>query len=365
MLLSGSDYKPNKLIRSHFNRSLPEKTSAIVCCWDIDKTYIDTHFENLRELIKIPLEKATDKKDIPGAVLLLRGIKHINQNESENTIYFVSASPHQLRSVLEEKMKLDRIDFTGTIFKNQLYNVRKGKFNRLNKQLAYKLSALLQTKRTWKFQGATELLFGDSHESDIVVYNLYRDIVRGQITFNRFLQILQFNNLITEEISYLNQLFHDIQNQKSAIVDNSADIRSFILLVNNVSEEEISVMRKFPSCFLIHNYFEASLILYADGLLDIKTVLECAKVVFTNTEEGKNQLIQSIIFVYKYYAINPVTAYRLKRLLVKDKQCNNFTLVLNFGLIVGWIRAKYQQIFAKSQFDLYTSLGRDNRRHRE
>ena len=40
--------------------------------WDLDKTYLDTRFEKLSELVRIPFQGAEDKVNIPGSAALLR-----------------------------------------------------------------------------------------------------------------------------------------------------------------------------------------------------------------------------------------------------------------------------------------------------
>src|SRR5688572_23098974 len=40
--------------------------------WDLDKTYLRTEFDSVRDLVKSAIETAADKKAYPGATSLLR-----------------------------------------------------------------------------------------------------------------------------------------------------------------------------------------------------------------------------------------------------------------------------------------------------
>ena len=43
--------------------------------WDLDKTYLRTDFETVRDLIKTALQTPEEKVNVPGAVELLRELK--------------------------------------------------------------------------------------------------------------------------------------------------------------------------------------------------------------------------------------------------------------------------------------------------
>ena len=45
--------------------------------WDLDKTYLDTHFESLSELVRIPFQDAEDKVNVPGSAALLRELTRV------------------------------------------------------------------------------------------------------------------------------------------------------------------------------------------------------------------------------------------------------------------------------------------------
>jgi hypothetical protein len=95
------------------NNRVNERTFAagwsgeVVVC-DIDRTYLATRFSTLKGLARIPFEFAVDKQDIDGIVVLLREVRRGPAPESRSTpLYFISASPAQLRPVIQRKMLLD------------------------------------------------------------------------------------------------------------------------------------------------------------------------------------------------------------------------------------------------------------------
>ena len=121
--------------------------------WDLDKTYLRTEFDSVRDLVKSAIETAADKQAYPGATALLRALR-----QDGNRICIVSGSPTQMRQVLAAKLALDGIDYDEFVLKNNLKNILKGRFRALRAQIPYKLPAMLQSRI-----GATaerETLFG-------------------------------------------------------------------------------------------------------------------------------------------------------------------------------------------------------------
>ena len=71
--------------------------------WDLDKTYLRTEFDTVRDLVRSAFESATDKQAYPGAAALLRALKR----SADHRICIVSGSPSQMRQVLAAKLALD------------------------------------------------------------------------------------------------------------------------------------------------------------------------------------------------------------------------------------------------------------------
>ena len=86
-------------------------------------------------------------------------------------IYFVTASPPQLRKVLERKMTIDGVECDGILFKDWIATLLDGRPGRLREQVGFKICALLTARMARP--RSREFLFGDDVESDAVSYSLY------------------------------------------------------------------------------------------------------------------------------------------------------------------------------------------------
>jgi hypothetical protein len=158
----------------------PAYEGPVVLC-DIDKTYLATDFESLTGLLAIPFELAVDKRAIPGMGALLREVRRGPGERSRLTpLYFVSASPPQLRRTMQKKMLLDGVEYDGVTFKDQLRILRHGEVGRLREHLSFKLTALLLYRAELP-AGAREILIGDDTESDALCYAIYGDAVAGRL----------------------------------------------------------------------------------------------------------------------------------------------------------------------------------------
>jgi len=160
-------------------RRLPSDYEGDVLLWDIDKTYLDTHFSSWRGLLRIPFEFAVDKESIPGSVPLLRALRRGPGDDSALVpLLFVSGSPPQLRRVIERRMTLDGVDFDGVTFKDQLGLLVHGRPKALKEQVGYKLMALLLNRAELP-DGAQWLMFGDDVEYDADVFVLFGEVCGG------------------------------------------------------------------------------------------------------------------------------------------------------------------------------------------
>jgi hypothetical protein len=164
--------------RSNDRKFAPDFTGNVYA-WDIDKTYLDTHFSSWRGLLSIPLEFAVDKRAMPGAVPLLRALRRgPGEKNSVAPLYFVSGSPPQLRSVIQRKMILDGVEFDGITFKDQWGLVRAGRSKEIKEQIGYKVTALLlyqqeiPTAVKWIF-------FGDDFEADHLAFSMFGEVMEG------------------------------------------------------------------------------------------------------------------------------------------------------------------------------------------
>lgn len=160
--------------------------SGVVYRWDLDKTYLRTEFDTLRDLVRTAFEPAAQKRTVPGAAVLLREL----QATSPLGVYIVSGSPEQMRRVLEAKLRLDGVVWDGFTLKPSLDNLLRGRFRFLRDQVGYKLAALLAA-RAGTEPLAREICFGDDAEADAFIYSLYADLCAGRVGHDALLAVLE------------------------------------------------------------------------------------------------------------------------------------------------------------------------------
>jgi uncharacterized protein DUF2183 len=164
-----------------FERRLPEDFAGEVYTWDVDNTYLRTDVTSFRAMLAIPFEMAIDKEPFPGVPELLQEIRRGPHEASRETpLLFVSASPTQMRRVLEQRMLIDGIEQDGFTLRDWGGLIRGGRFRKLKDPVGYKLAALLLNRLDLPPR-AQEFLFGDDTEHDALIYTLYRDIVSGRL----------------------------------------------------------------------------------------------------------------------------------------------------------------------------------------
>jgi len=160
---------------------LPEPAGPDVAyVWDIDKTYLDTHFSSLGGLAWIPFEFGVDKRAVPGTVPLLHALRRGRDGRDFHPLYFITASPHQIRGPLAKKMLLDGVEFDGIVFKDWIAVLRRGGPRRLKEHLAFKLAALLVLAEDLP-RGTALHLFGDDAEADPLAYTIFAEVTAGRL----------------------------------------------------------------------------------------------------------------------------------------------------------------------------------------
>ena len=228
--------------------------------WDLDKTYLISHFESLRGLLRVPFERGEDKVAVPGVAALIQELHRVAAGRKRPMrVYFLSASPPQIGNAIRDKLALDGIEYDGITFKDQVHHIVRGRFDAVREQIGYKLEQLLHSARELE-EGATELLFGDDWESDPFVYSLYADIVAGRVRADALPPLLEraeVHHTYVERILELAELPHA----------GSRVAGIYILRQRRVSQNELEVFGR-RRLVGFDNYFECALRLAADGLLD-------------------------------------------------------------------------------------------------
>lgn len=232
--------------------------------WDLDKTYLRTEFDTMRDLVRTAFERADEKRTNPGAATLLREL-----SEANVSIHILSGSPEQMRRRLEAKLKLDGIRWDDFTLKPNLRNMLRLRFRALRDQLGYKLPALLESRTAAgeALAGVKETLFGDDAEADAFVYSLYADIMAGRAGEELVRQICERGRVyedVTEETLRCVRLVSG-----APVVE-----RILIHLEQQTHPRDFQVFgaRVVP----FYNYLQAAYVVFEDGRLPAISLLRVA-----------------------------------------------------------------------------------------
>jgi hypothetical protein len=246
-------------------RSAPPR---FITRWDLDKTYLRTDFDTLRDLIRTAVERPDQKRTVPGASTLLRELGHAGVE-----IHILSGSPEQLRSRIEEKLKLDGARWASLTLKPNLENILRLRFRALRGQLGYKLPSLLQRRCELRSQRDAnglllrEALLGDDAEADAFVYSLYAEVCSGAIGDDELAAILRAGRVYEDNIADAVRFAGYIE--KGDVVE-----RILIHLDRQTSPAEFS---RFGSRVVpFYNYLQAAFVLHEDGRIPPRAVLRVA-----------------------------------------------------------------------------------------
>src|SRR6478672_2548828 len=109
--------------------------APFIARWDLDKTYLRTDFDTLRDLVRTALERPDQKRTVPGAAALMREL-----GDAGVDIHILSGSPEQLRRRIEQKLELDVVRYQSLTLKPNVQNILRLRFKALRGQLGYKLT---------------------------------------------------------------------------------------------------------------------------------------------------------------------------------------------------------------------------------
>ena len=287
-------------------RRLPELAPAIIFRWDLDKTYLKSAFESLRQLVRIPFEKPEDKVTVPGVVPLIRGLRAVaTQAGREVRIYFISASPPQIARAIKEKLALDGIEYDGIVFKNQLQHLVRGKFRNLREHVGFKLTELLKSRHDMP-PGSREVLFGDDWESDPIIYSLYADICSGRVgtaDLDGILETIGVDSRLRAEALDL------------AVNITPADVVTKIY-INVERRTPPTTFRLFgPRLVPTFNYFQTAACLFEDGLLTLPAVAAVAQVLIDQESYTPPRLANSLADIARRGHVHAVGVIALREYL--------------------------------------------------
>jgi hypothetical protein len=231
--------------------------------WDLDKTYIHTDFDSLKDLVRTFWQAPEDKRSIAAAPTLLRALLSPPEGADPRRVTFISGSPRQMRRVLTEKLRLDGVEPDAFVLKPNLSNLLKFRFRALNEQLGYKLSALLASR----FGGSEvqEVLVVDDSEADARIYSLYADIIGGAIRRETVEDALRGSKLYRSDVDHILSLVDGLP------LDRPSVRRIFIHLDRRSPTARFDAFgaRVVP----VYNYFQAALVLFDMELLLPRSLL--------------------------------------------------------------------------------------------
>lgn len=189
----------------------------IIC--DIDKTYLETQFESISQMVRIAFQDAKEKVTVKGASDILKALRWPDpkQPETNRPLHFVSSSPPQLRKVLQEKLALDGLEWSSDTFKDQAYNIRKGRMDLLRQHILYKSLALLNIVQLAP-SGASFLLIGDNAEHDAYIYLGLKLLLEGRLNPESYLQYLTLAGAEPEQMKELEQRAKSLPKVKIAAI---------------------------------------------------------------------------------------------------------------------------------------------------
>lgn len=234
-------------------------TARRVFRWDLDKTYLRTEFDTLRELVNIAFESAEDKRTVPGAPQLLRELR----GHGEGRVFIVSGSPEQLRRRIEAKLRLDGIVWDSLVLKPQLTSILRGRFRQLKDQLGYKLAVLLDTRAHMPAE-QEEYMFGDDAEADAFIYSLHCDIGRGLVDGAELQHLLTIAGVYPDVVARIVRLAERVPRQDFG--------RKIFIHLDRVSEPK-GFLEFGPRVIPIYNYFQAASVLFEENVLSAEGLL--------------------------------------------------------------------------------------------
>lgn len=232
--------------------------------WDLDKTYLRTEFDTVRDLVRTALERADEKRTNPGASTLLRELSRAGVS-----IHVLSGSPEQMRRRLEDKLRLDGITWDSFTLKPNLENLLKLRFRAVRDQLGYKLPALLTSRidAGETVRGVRETLVGDDAEADAFVYALYADVMSGRVGEELLHQVCEKGRVYEDVIE-------DLIKRARLVEPEPVVERVLIHLERQTPPDQFHVYGGLVVPF--YNYLQAAFIVHEDGRLPSEAVLRVA-----------------------------------------------------------------------------------------
>ncbi len=263
--------------------------------WDLDKTYLRTEFDSLKDLARSAIENAADKQAFPGATALLRALR-----SDDHRICIVSGSPTQMRQVLMTKLALDGVEYDEFVLKNNLKNILRGRFRSIRAQIPYKLPAMLKSRIVAPAE--SETLFGDDAEADAIIYCLYADLVGERLGASDLERVLVASRAYDDDAQHVLDLARSVPK-------GDAVRRVFIHLDRR--SPPLGFRRFGPRLVPVFNYFQTALVLYEDKVLSARQVIFVALEMLDSEQYELGHLATSVQDIIRRGRVKRDTALQL------------------------------------------------------
>ncbi len=296
----------------NYASDVTEKEAREVYIWDLDKTYLDTRFESLEGLFRAAVEKAFQKRNIPGTATLVRALRNSWQAKysglKDFPIFFITASPPQIERKIHEKLNLDGIYPYGVFFKDNLKNLRPGRLRRLMHQVGYKLQALLQVRQRLS-ESVRLILWGDDSESDAIIYSLFADICSRRLEGSELRQLLEALMVTGQQVDVILSL------QTKMPVNDPVEK----IYINLEADTDAEYYLKFGRRVLpTYNSFQAALDLFQDQRLKAEQVVPVAQDLVDNYGFTREELEKSFDDLVRRQVVAAPTIEEIKPLLIRE-----------------------------------------------
>jgi hypothetical protein len=285
--------------------------AAITFRWDLDKTYLRTQFESLRQMVKIPFEAGSDKVHLPGVPQVIQGLRRCAVARAQRPfVFFLSASPPQIGNAIREKLELDGIEYDGIIFKDQLRNLVRGRWRSLREQIGYKLGELLDSRRGGP-AAAREVLFGDDWESDPLIYSVYADVLAGRLDAEAVANLLRTLEVERGAIARVTRAVEALEAHSEVVR------RIYINLEKRTPPGRFHAFG--PRLVPAFNYFQTGASLFELGLIDDAALTAIAGALVEEAGYSGDRLRNSLDDLVRRGHLKPSSRTRIIRVLQRAR----------------------------------------------
>jgi len=279
--------------------------------WDLDKTYLDTHWHSLKDIFRASFADNYHKNNVPGTSTLVNSLKqawHQRKGDVPFPIFFITASPPQMEKKIREKLTSDEILPLGIFFKDNLKNLWPGRFWKLRQHVGFKVTALMYLRTLLK-QEISQVLWGDDSETDAVIYSLYSDICSRRLRDEEAERVLKLFNVSNEQVQRL------FMTQQQVPELDPVEKIYINLAVDTDPEYYLKFGRRMiPS----YNALQIALDLFQDNRLGLEHILRVGKDLATNYGFTIDELQSSVDELIRRHVIGEQTFVRILPSLIEN-----------------------------------------------